>query len=560
METDLIINKPKTLSPALLRKTNAYWRGANYLSAGQIYLYDNPLLKQPLKLEHLKPLVVGHRGTTPGQIFIYVHLNRAINKYDLNMFYISGPGNGGPALVGIVYLEGTRTEVYPNISQDEAGLKKLFKQFSFPGGISSHAAPTTPGSIHEGGELGYSLSHAFGAAFGNPGLIVACVVGDGEAETAPLATAWHSNKFLTPITDGTALPILHSNGCKISNPTILARTDQQELEQPYRGCGWTLYFVERHNPATTHQLMAAATDKAVEAIHRIQGKARDANDNTRPRWPVIILRSPKGWTGPKEVDGVPNEETFHSHQVPILVDEKYPENVRHLEHWMKSYKAEELFDENGTLIPELAELAPAGNRKMGSNPHTNGGLLMHDLIMPDFHKHVLQVPTPGAVMGQDTLGMGKYLRDVAVLNEPQRNFRVFGPDETVSNLLGAIFETNNRQWVAKEEKNEEFLAATGLVLDSILSEHQCEGWLEGCLQTGRHVLFNSYEAFIRIVDSMFSQHTKWLKATSELPWRRNKASFNNLLASHAWQQDHTILDRTFSFGDRCDQLLTEFRQ
>ncbi|MEO7044743.1 MAG: phosphoketolase family protein, partial [Ferruginibacter sp.] len=421
---------------------------------------------------------------------------------------------------------------------DEAGLKKLFKQFSFPGGISSHVAPSTPGSIHEGGELGYSLSHAFGAAFDNPGLIVACVVGDGEAETGPLATAWHSNKFLNPISDGAVLPILHLNGYKISNPTILARIEHEELEQFYRGCGWIPYFVEGDDPETMHQLMAAAIDKAIEEIQQIQGRARDNNDTTRRRWPMIILRSPKGWTGPKEVDGVPNEGTFHSHQVPILVDDEHPQHVAQLERWMKSYKAEELFDENGTLIPELAELAPTGYRRMGSNPHTNGGVLLHDLIMPDFHKHALHIPAPGAVTGQDTMVLGKFLRDVSALNQDQHNFRTFGPDETVSNMLGAIFDVTNRQWEARVEENDEFLAPVGQVLDSMLSEHQCEGWLEGYLLTGRHGLFNSYEAFIRIVDSMFSQHAKWLKVTSELPWRRKISSLNYLLASHVWQQDH----------------------
>ncbi len=538
METQSIETDKEYLSPELLNKMNAYWRAANYLSVGQIYLYDNPLLKEPLKLEHVKPLVVGHWGTTPGQNFIYVHLNRVIKKYDLDMFYIAGPGHGGPALVGNVYLEGTWSEVYPNITQDEAGLKRLFKQFSFPGGISSHVAPTTPGSIHEGGELGYSLSHAFGAAFDNPGLIVACIVGDGEAETAPLATAWHSNKFLNPVSDGAVLPILHLNGYKISNPTIMARIEREELEQFYRGCGWIPYFVEGDDPATMHQLMASVMEKAIEEIHRIQGRARDANDNTRPRWPMIILSSPKGWTGPKEVDGVPNEGTFHSHQVPILVDEDHPGHVEQLERWMKSYKAEELFDENGRLNAELAELAPTGNRRMGSNPHANGGLLLHDLIMPDFRNHALDVTSPGAVNGQDTMVLGNFLRDVAKLNHDHHNFRVFGPDETISNLLGAVFEVTNRQWEAREQKNDEFLAPTGQVLDSMLSEHQCEGWLEGYLLTGRHGMFNSYEAFIRIVDSMFTQHAKWLKVTLELPWRRKIASLNYLLASHVWQQDH----------------------
>lgn len=538
METETIRNEVETLSPESLQKINAYWRAANYLSVGQIYLFDNPLLKEPLKLSHVKPLVVGHWGTTPGQNFIYVHLNRVIKKYGLDMFYIAGPGHGGPAIVGNVYLEGTWSEVYPNITRDEAGLKKLFKQFSFPGGISSHVAPTTPGSIHEGGELGYSISHAFGAAFDNPGLIVACVVGDGEAETGPLATAWHSNKFLNPITDGAVLPILHLNGYKISNPTLLARIEQEELEQFYRGCGWVPYFVEGDDPLTMHQLMAAAMEKAIEEIHRIKTNAHDNNDNTRPRWPMIILRSPKGWTGPKEVDGVPNEGTFHSHQVPILVDEEHPQHVAQLESWMKSYKPEELFDENGALIAELAELAPAGHLRMGANLHTNGGILLRDLVMPDFRNHAVKVTAPGAVLGQDTMVLGKFLRDVAQLNHAHHNFRVFGPDETISNLLGAVFEVTNRQWEAREQPNDESLAPTGQVLDSMLSEHQCQGWLEGYLLTGRHGMFNCYEAFIRIVDSMFSQHAKWLKVTAELPWRRPIASLNYLLASHVWQQDH----------------------
>ena len=498
----------------MLHKINAYWRAANYLSVGQIYLYDNPLLKEPLKLSHVKPLVVGHWGTTPGQNFIYVHLNRVIKKYDLDMFYIAGPGHGGPAIVGNVYLEGTWSEIYPNVTQDEAGLKKLFKQFSFPGGISSHVAPTTPGSIHEGGELGYSLSHAFGAAFDNPELIVACVVGDGEAETGPLATAWQSNKFLNPITDGAVLPILHLNGYKISNPTVLARIEHEELEQFLRGCGWTPYFVEGDDPETMHQLMAATMETAIEDIRQIQSNARNKNDTTRARWPMIVLRSPKGWTGPKVVDGLQIEGTFRAHQVPLLVDSEHPDHVQQLESWMKSYKAEELFDENGRLMPELAELAPKGNRRMGANPHANGGILLRDLRMPDFCDHAVNVPSPGAVDGQDTLVLGKFLRDVAKLNQDQRNFRIFGPDETLSNLLGAVFEVTNRQWDAREVKNDEFLAPAGRVLDSMLSEHQCEGWLEGYLLTGRHGLFNSYEAFIRIVDSMFSQHAKWLKVTS----------------------------------------------
>ncbi|MEO9146213.1 MAG: phosphoketolase family protein [Ginsengibacter sp.] len=538
METKIMNTEMETLSEEMLQKMNAYWRAANYLSVGQIYLYDNPLLKEPLKLEHVKPLVVGHWGTTPGQNFIYVHLNRVIKKYDLDMFYIAGPGHGGPAIVGNVYLEGTWSEVYPNVTQDEAGLQKLFKQFSFPGGISSHVAPTTPGSIHEGGELGYSLSHAFGAAFDNPDLIVACVVGDGEAETGPLATSWQSNKLLNPITDGAVLPILHLNGYKISNPTILARIEDEELEQFFRGCGWAPYFVEGDDPATMHQLMATAMEKAIEEIHRIQGRARDANDNTRPRWPMIVFKSPKGWTGPKVVDGLQIEGTFRAHQVPIIVDVDHPDHVKLLENWMKSYKPEELFDENGRLIPELAELAPKGNRRMGANLHANGGILLKDLHMPDFHDHAVHVPSPGAVTAQDTMVLGKFLRDVATLNRDEHNFRVFGPDETLSNLLGAIFETSNRQWNARTQKYDEFLSPSGDVIDSMLSEHQCEGFLEGYLLTGRHGLFNCYEAFIRIVDSMFSQHAKWLKVTLELPWRRKIASLNYLLASHVWQQDH----------------------
>ncbi len=526
------------LLPDKLAKMDAYWRAANYVSVGQIYLYDNPLLREKLTLAHVKPLVVGHWGTTPGQNFIYVHLNRIIKEYDLDMIYVAGPGHGGPALVGNVYLEGTWSEIYPNVTQDEAGLKKLFKQFSFPGGISSHVAPSTPGSIHEGGELGYSLSHAFGAAFDNPDLIVACVVGDGEAETGPLATSWHSNKFLSPVTDGVVLPILHLNGYKISNPTILARIEHDELEEFYRGCGWTPYFVEGDEPEKMHQLMAATLEKAIEDIRVIQKNAREKNIVVRPRWPMIILRSPKGWTGPKVVDGLQVEGTFRAHQVPLLVDARHPGHVEQLENWMKSYRAEELFDDDGRLIPQLAELAPIGDRRMGSNPHANGGLLLRGLRMPDFRLHAVSVPAPGAVTAQDTLVLGEFLRDTTKLNDSKRNFRIFGPDETLSNLFGAVFEVTDRQWEAREEKNDEFLAPDGRVLDSMLSEHQCEGWLEGYLLTGRHGLFNSYEAFIRIVDSMFSQHAKWLKVTLELPWRRKIASLNYLLASHVWQQNH----------------------
>ena len=520
------------------RQLDAYWRAANYLSVGQIYLYANPMLREPLTLAHVKPLVVGHWGTTPGQNFIYVHLNRTIKLHDLDMIYIAGPGHGGPALVANTYLEGSYSEIYPDISQDEAGMKRLFKQFSFPGGISSHVAPSTPGSIHEGGELGYSLSHAFGAAFDNPSLIVACIVGDGEAETGPLATAWQSNKFLDPISDGAVLPILHLNGFKISNPTILARIEHEELEKFFEGCGWTPLFVEGDDPEVMHRLMAATVEEAIGQIHAIQKNARENNDATRPRWPMIVLRSPKGWTGPKFVDGLPNEGTFRAHQVPILVDGRHPDHVRLLENWMKSYRAEELFDANGTLKAELAELAPKGARRMGANPHANGGMLLRDLRMPDFRDHAVQVPSPGAVAAQDTMVLGKFLRDVTRLNEDKRNFRIFGPDETLSNLLGDVFEVTNRQWEARTVDGDEFLAADGRVLNSQLSEHQCEGWLEGYLLTGRHGLFNSYEAFIRIVNSMFSQHAKWLKVTLELPWRRKIASLNYLLASHVWQQDH----------------------
>jgi xylulose-5-phosphate/fructose-6-phosphate phosphoketolase len=528
----------KTLDAAELGRMDAYWRAANYLSVGQIYLYDNPLLRETLTLAHVKPLVVGHWGTTPGQNFIYVHLNRVICRHDLEMIYIAGPGHGGPALVANTYLEGSYSEIYPDISQDEAGLKKLFTQFSFPGGISSHVAPTTPGSIHEGGELGYSLSHAFGAVFDNPTLIVACVIGDGEAETGPLATAWHSNKLLDPITDGAVLPILHLNGFKISNPTLLARIGHDELEQFLSGCGWMPHFVEGDDPQKMHILMASVLDKAIEDIRAYQEHARTSGDSTRPRWPMIVLRSPKGWTGPKKVDGLQIEGTFRSHQVPLAVDDGHPDHVALLESWMKSYRPEELFDAQGRLVDSLADLAPKGDHRMGASPYANGGVLLRDLRMPDFRDHAVTVPSPGAVEAQDTFILGKFLRDVLDLNAKPRNFRIFGPDETLSNLLGSVFDVTNRQWDAEQLGNDEFLSPAGGVLDSMLSEHQCEGWLEGYLLTGRHGLFNSYEAFIRIVDSMFSQHAKWLKVTLELPWRRKIASLNYLLASHVWQQDH----------------------
>jgi xylulose-5-phosphate/fructose-6-phosphate phosphoketolase len=527
----------KSLSDSMLNKIDRYWRAANYLSVGQIYLFDNPLLKKPLQLSHIKPVLLGHWGTTPGQNFIYAHLNRVIKRDDLNMIYVSGPGHGGPALVANTYLEGTYSEIYPNISQDEEGLKKLFKQFSFPGGIPSHVSPECPGSIHEGGELGYSLSHSFGAVFDNPDLIVSCVVGDGEAETGPLATSWHSNKFLNPITDGVVLPILHLNGYKIANPTVLARIEPDELELLFRGYGWNPIFVEGEDPHEMHQKMAAALDHAIGDIKRIKDYARDNNDPSRPRWPMIILKTPKGWTGPKEIDGLPNENSFRSHQVPLSVDKDHPEHLRLLENWMKSYRPEELFDENGELHKDLAELAPSGTRRMGANPHANGGLLLRDLRLPDFRDYAVDVPKPGAVKASDTTVLGAYLRDVIKMNHKPRNFRIFGPDETLSNRLNAVFDVTKRQWNARTYPNDEFTSTDGAVME-MLSEHQCEGWLEGYLLTGRHGIFNSYEAFIHIVDSMFNQHAKWLKVTRGLNWRRPLASLNYLLASHVWQQAH----------------------
>jgi xylulose-5-phosphate/fructose-6-phosphate phosphoketolase len=525
------------LAPELLYRMDAYWRAANYLSVGQIYLLDNPLLKRPLMLADVKHMLLGHWGTTPGQNFIYVHLNRVIKQYDLDMIYVSGPGHGGPAVVGNTYLEGTYSEIYPEISQDEAGLQRLFKQFSFPGGIPSHASPECPGSIHEGGELGYSLSHAFGAVFDNPDLIVACVVGDGEAETGPLATAWHSNKFLDPVTDGVVLPILHLNGYKIANPTILARIEPEELEQFLLGCGWTPYFVEGDEPERMHAAMATTLDQVLDQINDIQHRARSKGDLKRPRWPMIVLNSPKGWTGPKWVDGLPIEGSFRAHQVPIAVDADHPEHLQLLEDWLKSYRPEELFDGQGRLRPELAELAPKGERRMGANPHANGGLLLRDLVIPDFRDYAVKVPSPGSVTAADTHELGVFLRDVAKANQAQRNFRIFGPDETLSNRLNAVFEVTNRQWDARTWDNDEFLAREGRVME-MLSEHQCQGWLEGYLLTGRHGLFNSYEAFVHIIDSMFNQHAKWLKVTLGLPWRRKIASLNYLLASHVWQQMH----------------------
>lgn len=537
METQSNETAKEGLSQELLHKINAYWRAANYLSVGQIYLKDNPLLKEPLKLEHIKKTLLGHWGTTPGQNFIYVHLNRIIKKYDLDMIYISGPGHGGPALVGNVYLEGTYSEVYNEITEDEEGLKKLFREFSFPGGIPSHVSPECPGSIHEGGELGYSLSHAFGAAFDNPDLIVSCIVGDGEAETGPLATAWHSNKFLNPVTDGVVLPILHLNGYKIANPAVLARISREELEQLFKGYGWKPYLIDGDVPLQMHQKMADLLDKVIEEIKAIKENAKENSNAERPIWPMIILKSPKGWTGPKFVDGLPIEGTFRSHQVPLSNLAENPEHLKQLEEWLKSYKPEELFDERGRLLPELTDLAPKGNRRMGANPHANGGLLLNALHMPDFRDYKFDLKARGAMGPGDTRILGKFIADVIFENKEQRNFRLFGPDETISNRLTDVFKTTNRQWNAEIIDTDEFLKKEGRVME-MLSEHQCEGWLEGYLLTGRHGLFNCYEAFIHIIDSMFNQHAKWLKVTAELSWRRELASLNILLASHVWRQDH----------------------
>ncbi len=516
---------------------DAYWRAANYLSVGQIYLYDNPLLREPLAPRHIKPRLLGHWGTTPGQNFIYVHLNRVIRQHDLNMIYIAGPGHGGPALVANTYLEGTYSELYPDVTPDEAGMKRLFKQFSFPGGIPSHVAPETPGSIHEGGELGYSLSHAHGAAFDNPDLIIACVVGDGEAETGPLATGWHGNKFLNPASDGAVLPILHLNGYKIANPTVLARIERPELEEYLRGCGYAPYFVAGDDPRALHPLMASTLDRVVAEIREIQATARSKGFERRPRWPMIVLQTPKGWTGPKVVDGKPVEGTFRAHQVPLAEVRENPAHLELLEQWMRSYRPEELFDRSGKLAPELAELAPEGQRRMGANPHANGGTLLRDLRMPDFREYAVDVTRPGATDAEDTRVLGCLLRDVVKLNQQPRTFRLFGPDETDSNRLSAVFDASERQWTAETLPGDEHLAPEGSVME-VLSEHQCQGWLEGFLLTGRHGLFNSYEAFIHIVDSMFNQHAKWLKVTRDIPWRRPIASLNYLLSSHVWRQDH----------------------
>ena len=516
---------------------NAYWRAANYLSVGQIYLYDNPLLKRTLTEDDIKPRLLGHWGTTPGLNFIYAHLNRVIKAHDLDMIYVTGPGHGGPALVANAYLEGTYSEVYPNVSCDEDGMKRLFTQFSFPGGIPSHVAPETPGSIHEGGELGYALSHAYGAAFDNPNLIVACVVGDGEAETGPLATSWHSNKFLNPVRDGTVLPVLHLNGYKIANPTVLARISHEELDHLLRGYGYTPHFVEGHDPDVMHELMASTLDRILDEIRRIKDDARRNGFSQRPLWPMIVMRTPKGWTCPKEIDGRRTEDYWRAHQVPMGEMHGNPEHVRILEDWMKSYRPAELFDDSGRLRPELAELPPRGVRRMSANPHTNGGLLLSDLRLPDFRDYAIKVSAPGAAIAEATREMGRFLRDVMKRNMEAKNFRLFSPDESNSNRWQDVLEVTNRAWVAEAEPWDDHLAADGRVME-MLSEHQCQGWLEGYLLTGRHGFFSCYEAFIHIIDAMFNQHAKWLKVCNDIEWRRPIASLNYLLSSHVWRQDH----------------------
>ena len=518
-----------------LERIDAYWRAANYLSVGQIYLLDNPLLERPIRLEDIKPRLLGHWGTTPGLNLFYVHANRVIRERDLDAIYIIGPGHGGPAAVANAYLEGTYTEVYPHITQDADGMRRLFRQFSFPGGIPSHVAAETPGSIHEGGELGYALVHAYGAAFDNPDLVVFCIVGDGEAETGPLATSWHSNKFLNARQDGAVLPILHLNEYKIANPTVLARLPEEELRDLLKGYGHAPIFVTGDDPKTVHQLMAAALDRALDEISRIQDHARVSGDVTRPRWPMIVLRTPKGWTGPKVVDGVQVEGTFRAHQVPITDFRSKPDHIRILEQWMRSYRPHELFDGEGRLVPELAALPPRGERRMSANPHANGGALLHDLRLPDFRAYAVEVEKPGTKTSEATRVLGAYLRDVITRNE--HTFRLMGPDETVSNRLGAVFEATNRVWEAELKPADDHLAPEGRVME-VLSEHMCQGWLEGYLLTGRHGLFNCYEAFIHIIDSMFNQHAKWLKVTRGIPWRRPIASLNYLLTSHVWRQDH----------------------
>ena len=525
----------KTLSDKELKNINAYLRAANYLSVGQLYLKDNPLLREKLTLDQIKPNVVGHWGTAPGQNFVYVHLNRIIKKYNLDMIYISGPGHGGQAMVANTYLEGSYSEIYPSITEDIDGMKKLFKQFSFPGGVSSHVAPETPGSINEGGELGYSLSHAFGAVLDNPDLIAACVVGDGEAETGPLAASWHLNKIINPLTDGIVLPILHLNGYKIANPTIYSRIPEEELIKYFEGCGWNPYVVEASSTAKIHELMARTLDRCIEEIKIIKSKTRL---NKRATFPMIILKTPKGWGGPKFVNDLQVEGTFRSHQIPVVVNKEHPENLEILEAWLKSYKPEELFNENGTLKKELKELAPKGNHRMGMNPHANGGLLLEELNIPDFRGYGVEVKKPGETISQDMMELGFFIRDIIKLNENKKNFRIFGPDEALSNRLNHVFEVTNRQWNGIRYDNDEFISPYGRVIDSVLSEHLCEGMLEGYLLTGRHGFIHSYEAFIRIVDSMASQHAKWLKVTKDLPWRRDISSLNFILSSYVWQQDH----------------------
>lgn len=524
------------ITEELLTKMNAYWRAANYLSAGQLYLLRNPLLKEPLTWDMIKKKIVGHWGTVPGQNFVFVHLNRAIKRYDLDLILLSGPGHGGNFYIANDYLDGSYSEIYPNISEDEAGMQKLFKQFSFPGGVPSHCAPETPGSINEGGELGYGIAHAFGAVFDNPDLIAAVTVGDGEAETGPLATSWQSNKFLNPVSDGAVLPILHLNGYKIANPTIFARMSHEELENFFAGCGWKPYFVEGDDPMSMHRLMAETMDAVIEEIKAIQKKARENNDSTRPVWPMIVLRTPKGWTGPKVVDGQRIEGNFLAHQVPIMMDK--PEHLQLLDEWLHSYHPEELFDENGRLIPELRELAPKGKARIGANPHGNGGILLRDLRLPDFRDYAVEVTEHGGKDGQDMTELGKFVRDIFKLNDDAKNFRIFGPDETNSNRLNSVFEVQNRDWNAEHLDTDDHLAADGRVMDSMLSEHMCEGWLEGYLLTGRHGFFATYEAFARIIDSMAAQHAKWLKVCNQLPWREEIASLNLIMASTVWQQDH----------------------
>ncbi len=529
--------KHSYLAAEELKKLIAYWRAANYLSVGQIYLYDNPLLKEPLSINHIKPRLLGHWGTCPGLNLIYVHMNRAIKKYDLNMMYITGPGHGGPALVANAYLEGTYSEVYPNIPQNEEGINRLFKQFSFPGGIPSHVAPETPGSIHDGGELGYALSHAHGAAFDNPDLIVCCVIGDGEAETGALASSWVSNKFLNPVRDGAVLPILHLNGYKISNPTVMARTSDAQLEQLFRGHGYQPYFIEGNDPEEIHDLMARTTDRIIKKIQTIQQEARKNGFKELPTWPMIVLRTPKGWTGPKVVEGKKMEDTWRSHQVPLTGFKENPALIKELETWMKSYKPEELFDDKGKLKDELATLAPKGKQRIGANPHANGGLLLRDLTMPDFRDYAVKMDKPGTVVAESTRALGKFLKDVMKLNEEHKNFRIMGPDETASNRLADVFEATDKVWLLEKLKEDEHMSSNGRVME-LLGEQTLQGWLEGYLLTGRHGFFSCYEAFIHIIDSMFNQHAKWLKTTNHIPWRAKISSLNYLLTSHVWRQDH----------------------